>query len=68
MVIDKQLTKQQELAIWNLLDLRIPKMTVEDDPEVFLESFKRVAMATSLDKAKWAVRIGVLLVGLAPAA
>lgn len=39
-------------------------MTSEDNPKAFLESFERAAMTTGLDKSKWAVKVGVLLVGL----
>lgn len=36
-------------------------MTAEDDPEAFLESFERVAVASGMNKSKWMGKVGVLL-------
>uniref|UniRef100_A0A7M4EAT5 SCAN box domain-containing protein n=1 Tax=Crocodylus porosus TaxID=8502 RepID=A0A7M4EAT5_CROPO len=46
----------------------MPKMSGEDDPEAFLETFERAALATGLERAKWAGHLGMLLVGQAQAA
>ncbi|KYO42352.1 hypothetical protein Y1Q_0022208 [Alligator mississippiensis] len=52
----------------NLVDLRILKMMADDDPKAVLESFKWAVVAGGLDKSRWAVKLGVRLVGPAQAA
>ncbi|KYO45385.1 hypothetical protein Y1Q_0015060 [Alligator mississippiensis] len=43
-------------------------MSIHDDPEVFLESFERAALAARLEKSRWAGQLGILLIGKAQAA
>lgn len=44
----------------NSVELKAPKMTIQDGPEAFLESFERAALSAGLDKV---VQLGVLLIG-----
>lgn len=59
---------EQMLMSHSGVDLRIPKMMAEDNPEAFLESFEWAAVAAGLDKSQWAEKVGVLLVGPTQAA
>lgn len=43
-------------------------MTVHDDPEVFIKSFGREALAAGLEKSQWAGHLRVLLIGKAQVA
>ncbi|KYO29049.1 hypothetical protein Y1Q_0009858 [Alligator mississippiensis] len=68
MALDEQLLKQQEVMSRYMVDVRIPKMTADDDPKPFLESFKWAVKAADPDKSKWAAKVGVFLVGPVQAA
>lgn len=42
---------------------RLPKMTVSDDVEAFLDGFERAAITAGWDRKEWAIILGPLLTG-----
>ncbi|KYO29085.1 hypothetical protein Y1Q_0009886 [Alligator mississippiensis] len=46
----------------------LPRMSVEDYVEAYLEAFERAVMATKLDPGSWVAKLGPLLIGPAQAA
>ncbi|KYO28237.1 hypothetical protein Y1Q_0005904 [Alligator mississippiensis] len=69
------LNSQQQMLDWqedwlqhSLASFKMPKMTKDDDPEVYIEAFEWHALMTRLDKRYWASQLGALVVGKAQAA
>lgn len=44
---------------------RIPKMSMEDDMEAYLEVFEQMVITVGWDRGKWALLMGPLLIGQA---
>ncbi|KYO17394.1 hypothetical protein Y1Q_0020019 [Alligator mississippiensis] len=64
----QMLDRQQDWPQHSLASFKMPKMTKDDDPEVYIEAFERHALMTRLDKRYWASQLGALVVGKAQAA
>ncbi|KYO32335.1 hypothetical protein Y1Q_0002407 [Alligator mississippiensis] len=64
----QMLDQQQEWRQQSLASFKMPKLTKEDDPEVYIEAFERHALVVGLDKRYWASQLGALVVGKAQAA
>ncbi|KYO45139.1 hypothetical protein Y1Q_0007428 [Alligator mississippiensis] len=63
----QMLDRQQDWLQHSLVSFKMPKMTKDNDPEVYIEAFERHALMTRLDKRYWASQLGALVVGKAQA-
>ncbi|KYO29452.1 hypothetical protein Y1Q_0018054 [Alligator mississippiensis] len=59
---------QQDWLWHGLTAFKMPKMTGDDDPEVYIEAFECHVIMTVLDKRYWASQLRALVVGKAQAA
>ncbi|KYO45954.1 hypothetical protein Y1Q_0021562 [Alligator mississippiensis] len=66
--LEEKWLQQQAWTQRNQVESKVPKMTSQDDPEAFLESFEQTALASRLDRSHWEGHLGVLRIGQAQAA